>query len=79
MPVVLSLLRAKIQYVLQAECMVPGMLKTNIRRKLYMNVHQVAAPAPVREIRAMHSQQVTKCCCCAQGTASVTASVEKDS
>lgn len=65
--------------MLQAECMVPGMFKANIRRKLYMNVHQVVASAPAREIRAMHTQEVTKCCCCAQGMASVTTSVEKDS
>ena len=58
--------RAKIQYTLEAQCVVPGMLTPNIRWKQYLNVHQVAMLAPVREIKAWNSQKVTCCCCVPQ-------------
>lgn len=43
--------RAKIKYKVKAECVVPGILKPNVRGKAYLTVHQLLSklPSEVRE------------------------------
>lgn len=38
--------RAKIKYKVKAECVVPGILKPNVRGKAYLTVHQLLSKSP---------------------------------
>ncbi len=54
------------------------MFKSNLRHKEYLTVHQTIDKPP-SEIKAFHTQEIKKCCCCGQGVANVTAHIQKDS
>mmetsp|Transcript_25051 Transcript_25051/g.54471 ORF Transcript_25051/g.54471 Transcript_25051/m.54471 type:complete len:503 (-) Transcript_25051:595-2103(-) len=70
--------KAQIKYKVKAECVVPGMLKPNVRHKQEVFVNQRLLKSP-SEIRVENTQTVNTCCCCGNGTCRVIANVQKDS